>query len=670
MPTGPSHLVPTTQPFTMDQFWAWDPSRQGPEDAFRIATCPLARRFVAHDRATPGVTYPRVLGCFNLRGGSDPQPVQGTDEFLSYNFNFWQYLDVFCFFAGTYDRGPIAPPPRPWVDAGHRNGVKVLGAIFFADQWTDPAEEGQRERPGRRWFRELIDPNRDGAQRLVAIAWQYGFDGWLLNPEVDGGDASLAQDLAAFLYRFQEAKQWDPGLWMIYYDSIVQNGSLRWQGCLNEKNREFFLFSDEKTVVTDAFFADYRGLVSPGDGPRISKANALQGRSLEVFSGIDLAERMYNILPWKYDVDPLLRLIVPDPATPLTSIGLYAPQFTFENSDAGDRCPEPLFSERERLFWGGPAYQVPFSDTPADWKGLSSYVPERSPIASLPFATTFNTGKGKRYASRGFVLREGEWYDMGAQDVPPTWQFRSVISDTVVASFDYDDPYSGGSSLAFAGELPPETAAAFRIFATDLRFDSGQQVVVNIAFKRGLGSGSIASTLQFYEDESISRGFAVPFGSGAPAGEWVTQAFPVSPRRITGIGLKLERLPGDTVGEVDFHLGRVVIHDANAPPPALPTSIRVDRATISADGLSGSLMLSWQQATSPPVLFTEIVKLSTSNEKVEFLGRAHGNRFAIARLTRPDTSASTVLRLSPFGLDHSQGMSPGFVDFPFDWLPR
>ena len=37
---------------------------------------------------------------------------------------------------------------------------------------------------------------------------------------------------------------------MIWYDSVLHDGTLRWQSALNDKNYEFF-------KVTDGFFTDY-----------------------------------------------------------------------------------------------------------------------------------------------------------------------------------------------------------------------------------------------------------------------------------------------------------------------------------------------------------------------------------------------------------------------------
>jgi len=41
-----------------------------------------------------------------------------------------------------------------------------------------------------------------------------------------------------------------PGSLVIWYDSVLHDGNLRWQSALNDKNYRFF-------QVTDGFFTDY-----------------------------------------------------------------------------------------------------------------------------------------------------------------------------------------------------------------------------------------------------------------------------------------------------------------------------------------------------------------------------------------------------------------------------
>ena len=50
-------------------------------------------------------------------------------------FNYWQYTDLLVFWGGSAGEGIILAPNPGVIDAAHRNGVPVLGTIFFR-RWS------------------------------------------------------------------------------------------------------------------------------------------------------------------------------------------------------------------------------------------------------------------------------------------------------------------------------------------------------------------------------------------------------------------------------------------------------------------------------------------------------------------------------------------------------
>jgi len=52
-------------------------------------------------------------------------------QFNLYNFTHWAYIDKLIWFGGTASQ-TIQLPSSPWVNAAHKNGVKVFGNVFFA----------------------------------------------------------------------------------------------------------------------------------------------------------------------------------------------------------------------------------------------------------------------------------------------------------------------------------------------------------------------------------------------------------------------------------------------------------------------------------------------------------------------------------------------------------
>ena len=52
------------------------------------------------------------------------------------------------------------------------------------------------------------------------------------------------------------------------------------------------------------------------------------------------------------------------------------------------------FLEKESRFWVSESGD-PRDDSKGDWKGISNYILEKSPVTELPFVTNFSMGNGK-----------------------------------------------------------------------------------------------------------------------------------------------------------------------------------------------------------------------------------------------------------------------------------
>lgn len=88
------------------------------------------------------------------------------------------------------------------------------------------------------------------ADSLVDIAKHCLFEGWLLNVECE-----VAADKIPMLCKFaeyltQKIHENVPHGFVIWYDSIIKTGHLRWQNELNDKNKLFF-------DVCDAILINY-----------------------------------------------------------------------------------------------------------------------------------------------------------------------------------------------------------------------------------------------------------------------------------------------------------------------------------------------------------------------------------------------------------------------------
>lgn len=70
-------------------------------------------------------------------------------------------------------------------------------------------------------------PNIHYAEQLVKICKHYGFEGYLMNFEVKIADTSVLMDWLRYLRK--RLHEEIPGAELMWYDSVLHDGSLRWQ---------------------------------------------------------------------------------------------------------------------------------------------------------------------------------------------------------------------------------------------------------------------------------------------------------------------------------------------------------------------------------------------------------------------------------------------------------
>ncbi|CDW80610.1 cytosolic endo-beta-n-acetylglucosaminidase [Stylonychia lemnae] len=196
----------------------------------------------------------KVLICHDIMDGLlEEKYSQGL---LSHHkFNHWQYIDVFVFF-GHYT---VTIPPPAYTDIAHQHGVKMLGTLIF--EWDEGGKEAKLMLDGKismfydeneqdmKFRKDAPDGNQFYARKLVEIAKCFGFDGYLMNFECEVKEVETLLTWLEFLTT--EIHKEIPGSLIIWYDSVIHSGELKWQKRLNELNYKFFL-------VTDGFFTDYK----------------------------------------------------------------------------------------------------------------------------------------------------------------------------------------------------------------------------------------------------------------------------------------------------------------------------------------------------------------------------------------------------------------------------
>uniref|UniRef100_A0A8C9F3R3 Cytosolic endo-beta-N-acetylglucosaminidase n=1 Tax=Pavo cristatus TaxID=9049 RepID=A0A8C9F3R3_PAVCR len=381
----------TTEPISfflsgLEELLAWQPNS---DDNFNICEVPLAQRQPPlHSRR------PRTLLCHDMRGGYlEDRFIQGSATRNPYVFYHWRYIDIFVYFS----HHTVTIPPVCWTNAAHRNGVPVLGT--FITEWTDG------EKLCKAFLAGGEEAYRAVSHQLARIAQHYRFDGWLINIE-NALSAAAVRNLSPFLRHLTaQVHGAVPGGLVIWYDSILKSGTLKWQNELNEQNRVFF-------DACDGLFVNYNWKEK-----HLERTRELAGqRHADVYVGVDVFARG-DVVGGGFDTNKSLSLIRKHGL----SAALFAPGWVYEH------LGEENFLQNENKFWGL----------------LEDYLPTHS-ICTLPLATSFSVGMGTSMFLAGKEEEARPWYNLSAQEIQPLYPERRGWLST---SCCLQDAWCGGNSL-------------------------------------------------------------------------------------------------------------------------------------------------------------------------------------------------------------------------------
>ncbi|MFI6488705.1 endo-beta-N-acetylglucosaminidase [Streptomyces sp. NPDC050564] len=582
--------------------------------AFNAASVPLAARFTptpANTTARSGQARIQSLVSF---GPTSSNPSQGAPTADYYALTHWAYVDELVFWGGSSGEGLILAPNAPIVDAAHRHGVPVLGNVFLP-----PVAYGGR----LQWTRDLVQKDSTGhyplAAQLVAVAAAYGFDGWFINAETDGGNTALATDMLGFL-RTLKTLGAAKGQRVTWYDSMTVNGSVSWQGALNNRNKTFF-------QAADSMFIDFRW--SPSSLASSGTTAQQLGRSrYELWAGVDVEANGTNTsVNWD--------AIVPTTKAHVTSIGFYRPEWT-RNHLPANRTPGDFHAADDK-FWTGASLDPAKPDTTTGWRAPAVSVADRSTVTAVPFASSFNTGHGLKWYDKGKATSDTAWNHLGLQDRLPSrrWVVRTTGGRPLV-TFDFADAWRGGSSLLVDGALDAPTT--LDLYAT--RLPLGAETVVELTHRTD--AGSVSLELAVATAEPGAAGGAPPyryFPVTATSGNgWQTSTV-----RLTGlsgsvraIGVRLTA----TTGPVRWRLGGLAVRDA-VVNPAAPTDLRI----TDADG--GNLRFAWQGAPGP-VRHYELYRTLPDGTR-RFLGGTCQHAFYVGALAPEQGESAARFELRAVG---------------------
>lgn len=633
--TAPAQAAPATtgdQPYASywypDTILSWDPATD-PDARFNRSRVPLRPRVQspalkanANARAGEG----RVASLVSFAPTSN-NPSQGSLDPSYYAFGYWQYVDTLVFWGGSSFEGLILAPNPTVIDAAHRNGVKVYGTVFFP-----PAVFGGQIQ----WVRDFV--RRSGAtypvaDKLVQVAEHYGFDGWFINQETEGGDAGLATELRS-LIKYARGKGSAEFMW---YDAMTESGAISWQEALTSANDAFL---NDPARVSDSMFLDFGWTAAKLASSR-TLARSLGRDEHELYAGIDTeADGIGTGVPWD--------AVFPPGRPHAASLGIYRPEWTWKASSG-----PADFRSRDSRFWVGANADPSDTSTTSPWKGLAHYIAEATPVTAKPFVTGFNAGQGDFYNVGGVRVRDGGWNNLSVQDVPPTYQWLVSSTGTeLTPSIDFGDAYEGGSSLRLRGRL--DAVNTIRLYQTRLPVTVGTKLSA-VVKTPSAGATNLRLAVAFTDAPTTFTTFDLGATSGTG---WERRTVDLSAHA----GKKIAQLALRTTGtkdDYDIRLGQLAVYDGAVDTPAAPRALTVLGVTDVSDTRK-SLRLAWTEPgrrvhhhSDRRVHHYDVYRRNPDGTRT-YLGATPNDAYFVPRLDRVGAEAATTIEVEAVSTEYGR----------------
>jgi len=563
-------------------------------------------------------------------------PSQGYLNINYYTFSYWQYTDLLVFWGGSAGEGLILAPNPTLIDAAHRNGVKVLGNVFFP-----PIVYGGQ-------FQWVIDfLQKDGntfpvADKLIEVAEYYSFDGWFINQETAGGNSQTAADMRDFMIYFQE----NSDLEIEWYDAMTESGVISWQNQLNSQNDWYFQWSD--TLVSETMFLNFWWSASGLNNSR-TLAQSLGRNEYELFAGIDVEANGYNSnINWSAPF--------PNGLAHVTSLGIYRPDWCYNSSTSLED-----YYDRSSIFWVGWNHDPSNTTTTSNWKGIANYIPAFTPITEVPFVTNFCTGQGYDFYINGEKLSYTElsttgWNNLSLQDVLPTW--RWIVESNgikLTPEFDFTDAYYGGNCLKISGDLTNDNL--IKLYKANCLVSSDTKI--DIAFKTGsVGSTNLHIGVALENDPLTFTYFDV--GNTTSDG-WNLKSIDISSLNGQKISVIALFFTGGFGNGYEIKIGKLNIYNGSINTPKPPTNLYVENKVDESDFVT--LRLRWDHSTSEVYYYN--VFRRNQDSSLTYLGGTPNDAYFVPFVKYETGDSAVAILVQTIGNEFGES---DFAETSFEWF--
>lgn len=633
----------------------WTPSSDKHFE-YNRSTVALADR-VSKDRLeTVNATQDKereVVAISIMNNSTSGNPSQGSNKISSNVFSYWQYVDKMVYWGGSSGEGLIVPPTADVTNAAHKNGVPVLGTVFFPME----AHGGKMA-----WLDEFLTKDENGSfpivDKLIEVAQSYGFDGWFINQETEGNEETPltpehAQLMKELIVEFK-AKAGD-SLEIMWYDSMTKEGEMDWQNALTEEN-EFFLVGDNQEMIADSMFLNFWWTTDTLAPENLLEASTQKAQELGInpnviYAGIDVQANGVNT-PIRWELFEAGN----------TSLGLYCPSWTYASASSIDD-----FHAKENRLWvnenGDPS--VSTSATDREWRGVSTYIVEKSVVNSLPFMTNFNLGHGYNFFIDGEKVSETDWNNRSMADVLPTyrWMIENEGANTLSADIDYANAFYGGNSIKLLGNMEAGKKSTIKLFSADLTLED-----------------KVSFTTAIKSSENVDFDLVLDFHDGTTetlkskekvsVDEWTTLSYDVS--KLSGKAIKNISYAISSKEEVSglrLSIGNMTIARESDATNATASNLKVEDYLFDEDAMYAGVKLSWEGNADSNGHY-EIYQINQDGTK-SFLGTSATTAFFYNALPREGESNQTNFEVVAVNNLGEQGTSAkATMEWPDNSMPK
>lgn len=624
---------------------------------FNVSNVPLAERVPVEELETVNETQnkdTKVMAVSIMNASTSGNSPHGLNKSNANTFSYWQYVDTLVYWGGSSGEGLIVAPSPDVVDAGHKHGVKVIGTVFM----PQAAHGGKME-----WLDDLLQ-EKDGtfpvADKLIEVAQTYGFDGWFMNQESEGTDEEPltkehADKMQKFLAYFKEKA---PDMQLIYYDSMTVDGEMDWQNALTKKNAAYLTSNDSKGA--DDMFLNFWWTEDKLAKKELLKSSAKLADKLgidpyDLYAGVDVQSNGYDT-PIKWNL-----FEKPDGGT-YTSLGLYCPSWAYFSAGTVQD-----FWKQENRMWvnaaGDPSKAADVTDD-TKWKGISTYVTERTAITKLPFITNFSTGNGYGFYKNGEQISLLDWNNRSIADVLPTYRYiiDNGEGNNLMADLDVGDAYYGGNSLILRGAMKKDVPSVMKMYSAKL--PASENMIFTTAAKTKGGEVALDAVLKLDDGSEVTLE-----GDKKVGEEWTVVTYDASElagKTIRTISYRLTA--AEDVNGLQFRFGNITMAEADSEEKAVVSDVQVLDSEFDEDAMYAGVRLSWKSDVKAD--YYEVYRINQDHTK-SLLGVSNTESFYINTLPRTDETNKSTFRVVPVnGLLEEGTASEVTMDWPDNSLPK